>query len=131
MERIQLAYDGDYNVSLAMLKRFRNKIKYFFQIHQSLVYAIDQGDINTFRNALNSMSEVEKCRIFEKACKKPGRAQFIKACISAGCDVNKVCVFIILTIEQSFCLNIFFEIIFFYQREKKTFSFHFSDKPRA
>lgn len=62
----------------------------FLETRQSLVNAINQGDINLFRSALNSLSEDEKCKIFEQACQKPGRAAFIEACISAGCDLNKV-----------------------------------------
>lgn len=28
--------------------------------------------------------------IFEKCCQTPGSAEFIRACIEWGCDVNKV-----------------------------------------
>lgn len=56
--------------------------------------AVDRNDINTFRSALNSVSAAEKSKIFEYVCQTPDRAKFIKECISSGCDVNEVCVYI-------------------------------------
>lgn len=53
---------------------------------------MNHGDINTFRNELNTVTEVEKRKIFEVVCQTPGCAQFIEACIISGIDVNKVCV---------------------------------------
>lgn len=53
---------------------------------------MSRGDINTFRNELNTVTENEKRKIFEVACQTPGCAQFIESCIISGCDVNKVCV---------------------------------------
>lgn len=53
-------------------------------------------DIESFRHALHSPTEIEKYEtdtsmtIFEKACQTPDSAQFIEECILAGCDVNKV-----------------------------------------
>ncbi|XP_055307771.1 transient receptor potential cation channel protein painless-like [Sitodiplosis mosellana] len=69
MESVSLVCTGDYN---------------------SLVNALDRDDINSFRSAINSVSEAEKRKIFELACRTPGRAQFIDECISAGCDVNEL-----------------------------------------
>lgn len=63
---------------------------------QSLANALTSRDIESFRRALHSPTEVEKYEtntsmtIFEKACQTPGSGQFIEECILAGCDVNKV-----------------------------------------
>ena len=56
--------------------------------------AVDRNDINTFRSALNSVSAAEKSKVFEFVCQTPSRAKFIDECISSGCDVNEVCVYI-------------------------------------
>ncbi|XP_031635450.1 transient receptor potential cation channel protein painless-like, partial [Contarinia nasturtii] len=64
--------------------------------HQSLANALSNRDIDSFRRALHSPTEVEKrdiessMTIFEKACQTPNCAQFIEECILAGCDVNKL-----------------------------------------
>lgn len=66
-------------------------------IPQSLIDALSSRDIDSFRRALHSPTEVEKYEndtamtVFEKACQTAGCAQFIEECILAGCDVNKVC----------------------------------------
>lgn len=71
-------------------------IKTFHEIQQSLSSALLSRDIDSFRRALHSPTEVEKCEIdtsmtiFERACQTPDCAQFIEECILSGCDVNKV-----------------------------------------
>lgn len=70
-----------------------------FVIKQSLASALSKKDFDAFRRALHSPSDVEKLpsdeaetpiSIFEQACQTPGCAEFIEACVSIGCDVNKV-----------------------------------------
>ncbi|XP_055307522.1 uncharacterized protein LOC129571718, partial [Sitodiplosis mosellana] len=83
MAGIPLICTGDYNI---------------------LMNAIYRGDINSFRNALNSVSEAEKRKIFEVACRTPGSAQFIDECISAGCDLNgEVHKRPIIFVAESYC----------------------------
>lgn len=66
---------------------------------QALARALSEKDIEAFRRALRSPSYVERLptdeterqiSIFDQACETPGCAEFIKACISFGCDVTKV-----------------------------------------
>lgn len=70
-----------------------------FVFKQSLASALWKKDILAFRQALHSSSDVETLpsdetetpiTIFELACQTPGCAEFIDACISVCCDVNKV-----------------------------------------
>lgn len=42
--------------------------------------------------------------VFEKCCQTPGSAEFIKACIEWGCDVNKVKTEFCLW-NKSFCMQ--------------------------
>lgn len=68
----------------------------FVWFKQSLANSLSNRDIESFRRALHSPTEVEKydvttsLTIFEKACQTADSAQFIEECILAGCDVNKV-----------------------------------------
>lgn len=75
---------------------FQNKSILIIIIRKCLANALSNHDIDSFRRALHSPTEVEKFEIetsmtiFEKACQTPHCAQFIEECILAGCDVNKV-----------------------------------------
>lgn len=86
---------------------------------QSLAKALSSRDIESFRRALHSSTEVEKndnqtaMTIFEKACQTPGCAAFIEECILAGCDVNKVSLFfrlLLIYFHQSINQSYFFQL---------------------
>lgn len=75
---------------------------FYLRFGQTLANALSKRDIDAFRRALNSPSDVEKLptdktetqiSIFEQACQTPGCAEFIEECVSIGCDVNKVILF--------------------------------------
>lgn len=69
---------------------------YLSSLQMNLSSALTKRDINAFRKALHSVDDVERYNgqtslsIFEYACQTPGCHEFIKECINAGCDVNKV-----------------------------------------
>lgn len=42
--------------------------------------------------------------VFEKCCQTPGSAEFIKACVEWGCDVNKVMKSVLCQEKHSVCI---------------------------
>lgn len=60
------------------------------QIIETIIDAIDWGNIEPFCTNLERANDDDKNKIFQELCTKPGHPEFIAACIEAGCDVNKV-----------------------------------------
>lgn len=63
----------------------------------SLSAALQTKNVDHFRHILSmtgvdpeKMDSKVSMSVFEKCCQTPGSAEFIKACVEWGCDVNKV-----------------------------------------
>lgn len=64
---------------------------------EELSSALAKRKINLFQRVLDEnnanpelVDEKLQISIFEKCCQTPGCAEFIRACVSWGCNVNKV-----------------------------------------
>lgn len=68
--------------------------------HEELASALAKKRINLFKKLLHDnnanpelINDKLQISIFEKCCQTPGCAEFIRACMSWGCDVHKVPIF--------------------------------------
>lgn len=73
---------------------------------------MSKRNIEAFRNALHSHQNAEMyddetpMSVFEQACQTPNCGEFIKECIVAGCDVNKVIFYYCLRHSISYAENL-------------------------